>query len=359
MRPRSASVALLLGLACYSVGCSRQPTAGGTGSGSPPVALLSDNPADESVLFPQIGGVAGYAGSASCQECHPKQYDTWHRSYHRTMTQLPTPEAVQADFNRVVLTNGTARFILSRTNRQFWIHMESTVPATPDRPAPEPVDVPLGLVTGSHHMQVFWLANGMGNCQIGFPFTWLIPEHRWVPRNATFLRPPTVELRPETWNLVCARCHATATQPGLDRAVPAWHTQVEEPGIACEACHGPGQRHVALERQLKPHPGQAAPNPRTAALNGASGAGTSLEAPAHSPQPANLWIVHPEKISPVRASQICGFCHSMKWWDSKEGWPERGFSFHPGDDLDATTPVMRPTQLDQQPWLKSALDRNP
>ena len=68
-------------------------------------------------------------------------------------------------------------------------------------------------------MQVFWVGNGMGNCQVGFPFTWLIPEKRWVPRNSTFIRPPGVEHRPETWNFVCARCHATATQPNLDRIV--------------------------------------------------------------------------------------------------------------------------------------------
>lgn len=311
--------------ACLTDGCFPEHA-----SAAPAPAAVSENN-----LLPRVGSVAGYAGSSTCQECHEKQYTTWHRSYHRTMTQLPVPGAVQADFNHVVLTNAGVRFVLSRKTNEFWIHMESEMPGTVDRPAPEPEDVPLGLATGSHHMQVFWVANGMGNCQIGFPFTWLIPERRWVPRNSTFLRPPGLELRPETWNFVCARCHATATQPNLDRAALSWQTQVEELGIACEACHGPAARHVAQQRALKQRPGTS------------GSAGT------------NLMIVHPEKIPPARAAQICGFCHSMKWWDSKEGWPERAFSFRPGDDLEATTPIIRPKEVERQPWLKKALEKNP
>ena len=70
-------------------------------------------------------------------------------------------------------------------------------------------------------------------------------------------------------------------------------------------------------------------------------------------------IVQPRDLPAVRTSQVCGFCHSMKWWDRKEGWPERGFSFRPGDDLEATTPIIRPKQVEKQPWLKNVLEKNP
>ena len=249
------------------------------------------------------------------------------------MTQLPGPETVQADFSDVVLTNAGVRFFLSRKDGEFRARWESEAPGTPD--GPEPGEVAIGMVTGSHHMQVFWVGNGMGNCQVGFPFTWLIPERRWVPRNSTFLRPPSVELRPETWNHVCARCHATATQPNYDRSTKTWNTQVEEFGISCEACHGPGQRHAAQQEELKK---------------------LGLKPDA---QGTDLFVVHPEKIPLVRASQICGFCHSMKWFDRKEGWPERGFSYRPGDDLEASTPIIRPSDIARQPWLRNVLEANP
>jgi len=38
----------------------------------------------------------GYASSRACQACHPGQYAAWHASYHRTMTQVATPETVRA-----------------------------------------------------------------------------------------------------------------------------------------------------------------------------------------------------------------------------------------------------------------------
>ena len=30
----------------------------------------------------------GYVSSNACLSCHPDQYSSWHRSYHRTMTQV-------------------------------------------------------------------------------------------------------------------------------------------------------------------------------------------------------------------------------------------------------------------------------
>src|SRR5437867_1880377 len=167
----------MVALAALANGCSRQqPAQAPALTNAPAGSALSTNGLSEDNLLPRVGGVAGYVGSSDCKECHQKQYASWHRSYHRTMTQLPVPGAVQADFNNVLLTNAGVRYRLSRKGGEFWIHIEREAPGTLERPAPEPVDVPLGLVTGSHHMQVFWVANGMGNCQIGFPFTWLIPR---------------------------------------------------------------------------------------------------------------------------------------------------------------------------------------
>src|SRR5437867_4685634 len=36
-----------------------------------------------------------YVSSAACRACHPQQYASWHRSFHRTMTQVASPESVR------------------------------------------------------------------------------------------------------------------------------------------------------------------------------------------------------------------------------------------------------------------------
>ncbi len=251
------------------------------------------------------------------------------------MTQIATADTVQADFHNVVLTNEDVRFVLSQKSDELWVHLERTRPAAPGESSPESMDVRVGLVTGSHHMQVFWLPEGAGNTQIGFPFTWLIPERRWVPRNSTFIRPPEVVHRAEVWNVICSRCHATGIEPRVDSQTRTMKTRAAELGIACEACHGPGARHVNARRE------------------------EADRAKALDAQVLRSEIVHPKRIDPVRAAQICGFCHSMKWFDRSEEWRQYGFRYRPGDDLEQTTPIIRPSRVAAVPALADYLARNP
>src|SRR5687767_5047040 len=46
----------------------------------------------------------GYVRSETCRSCHPDQYTSWHRSFHRTMTQHATPSTVRGNFTNVTLT---------------------------------------------------------------------------------------------------------------------------------------------------------------------------------------------------------------------------------------------------------------
>jgi predicted CXXCH cytochrome family protein len=310
-------------------GCSKEKT-GGPQASAQQQQQESSAAGFENTL-PEVRGVSGYVGSSGCKECHQDQYSSWHRSYHRTMTQVVSDESVQASFDNVVLTTDTARFTLNRKGGEYWVRMEPLVSAPAESGAPAGLEQRLGLVTGSHHMQVFWVPEGNGNLQLGFPFTWLIPEKRWVPRNSTFVRPPDTPHRSEIWNVVCSRCHTTGVQPHVNFAGRTAHTEVAELGISCEACHGPGGRHVQAQKV-------------------STGAVKSV-------QPGE--IVHPKRIPAERSAQTCGFCHSMKWMDKNNDWRENGFEFRPGDDLEKTTPVIRPSRIDAIPGLKEYLAKNP
>jgi predicted CXXCH cytochrome family protein len=335
--PEKLTVLAVTGWLLCGPGCSRKDPTGLEKTNSPASAQEAANHAMSAFAasLPHVGGPAGYVGSKRCQTCHEDQYGSWHRSYHRTMTQVAAADTVKADFHDVVLTNDSVRFVLSQRRDEFWVHMERPSPGPTGDASAETLDVRIGLVTGSHHMQVFWVPGGEGNSQIGFPFTWLLPEKRWVPRNSAFVRPPEVAHRSEVWNVICSRCHATAVEPLMASATHTVDTRVGELGIACEACHGPGQRHVSA---------RLAENDNSTKLDARTLRGE---------------IVNPKKIEPMRASQICGFCHSMKWWDRTEDWRVRGFLYRPGDDLEATTPIIRPSRLQEIPTLAAYLDRNP
>jgi len=103
----------------------------------------------------------------------------------------------------------------------------------------------------------------------------------------------------------CIGCHVTgaALKPSGD----GYETAYSEPGVACEACHGPGSAHIAMSD-------------------------TSL-------------IVNPRKISPEKRDMICMACHTNGY--DKSGEYKFPLGYKPGRDLASyfTNMVPKPGQI--------------
>lgn len=273
---------------------------------------------------------AGYARSDRCQACHPAQYHSWRRGYHRSMTTYASPQTVHADFDRIQLEGGGYGVRLSRLGDGFFAEMVDPLwiyqVDTGQRPGPAPGEAMpqavrrISMVTGSHHMQAFWMPSTEGNSQMSLPFTYLLEDRRWVPRGDVFLHPPDSERHPEqVWNVSCIRCHSTGGQPLALGGGWKLDSRVAELGIACEACHGPAEAHVAANR-----------NPlRRYALHLRGGGDPT--------------IVNPARLPAARAAEVCGQCHSLS-----DVTPEielgTGKTFVPGDELARSQPLVRPLQ---------------
>ena len=65
----------------------------------------------------------GYVTSDTCISCHPREYASWYRSYHRTMTQVASGESVLADFEDVTLDNRGRRYELRRDDNGFFVKL--------------------------------------------------------------------------------------------------------------------------------------------------------------------------------------------------------------------------------------------
>ncbi|MBI3867346.1 MAG: hypothetical protein HY299_02355 [Verrucomicrobia bacterium] len=287
-----------------------------------------------------VGRPGGFVTSDSCQSCHPSQYKSWHDSYHRTMTQYASPESIQADFDQVRLRLGSEEMRVWREGSEFWAELPDPEwkALKQGQPAPGPTPIVkrrIGLLTGSHHMQVFWIPSAAGNQQIIFPFSWLIEDRRWAPVHSTFLRDPTMPLAQHVWNGNCLKCHVTAGQPRADPALRKLDTRMGDLGISCEACHGPAEEHVRWEQ-----------NPLHRL-----GAGAADRSDAR--------IVNPSKLPKERSAHVCGQCHGIKWIPAKERFNEEGFSFRPGQDLNISTPIVRPTHWREQAFLVEGMRQNP
>src|ERR1700679_2453282 len=48
---------------------------------------LGTRPKDERAPPVRLSTADQYVTSGACRSCHPGEYDTWHKTYHRTMTR--------------------------------------------------------------------------------------------------------------------------------------------------------------------------------------------------------------------------------------------------------------------------------
>ncbi len=293
--------------------------------------------------LPVAGEEKGYVSSTTCRSCHPNEYSTWYRTYHRTMTRPATPEYVKGDFSSQTIRRGTWTYSIERRGDEFWADMVdpdwerlnrlrgADVDSIADPPR---VERRLVMITGSHHMQTYWVASQFGNELLNFPFVYLFEDRRWVPREDVFLRPPTMDRFTDFWNDNCLECHSTRGVPGLTPESEAFTTRAAEIGIACEACHGPGQEHVRLNR-----------NPLRRYTLHSAGEGDSS-------------IIQPERLDSRQASAVCGQCHGVALSDARQ-WLAEGHSYKPGEALEDSRFLILPTQNRQHPRIQRLLEQQP
>ncbi|MEZ4382246.1 MAG: cytochrome c3 family protein [Nannocystaceae bacterium] len=300
--------------------------------------------ADLAALTPSVARDGGYLGSGSCLACHPGEHGSWAATYHRTMTQRATPAAVVAPFDGRELAGVDATYRVERRGDEFWVRMvdpawklAQIAADAPPTAGPE-VWRRVVMTTGSHHLQVYWVASADGRRLHAFPFSYLIAEGRWVANESTLLRPPEGDAV-YTWNQVCIQCHAVRGIPGAwEEAGPegASASGAAELGIACEACHGPGAAHVAARRD---------PLARYA-LHLAPGVGDPT-------------IVNPARLDHAASSEVCGQCHSAAVFADEAAWRREGPRFRPGGRLaDELAMVRHPVRADL-PWLDARLAADP
>ena len=291
-------------------------------------AAIVTQEADESaeLYLPTTKAVDNYVSSDSCRSCHPGNYDSWHDSYHRTMTQQASADSIVANFEDVTLTARGRTYRMHREGDEFLVtgpdpdwesDLASVNPNFESIPNPPIVTKQVVMTTGSHHMQAFWVNAKKGNELHQVPWEFYIPAKKWVPSSHAQVRPPEKGRPFGHWNSSCIKCHSVAGNPGMGFGSKTLYSRVAEFGIACEACHGPGDEHIKFHR-----------NP----LN---------RYKQHFSKTADPTIVNPAKISPERSSQICGRCHSNFTPINYDRYFFEGDQYTAGEDLEKFQETVR------------------
>jgi len=268
---------------------------------------------------------ADYVTSTGCRECHAREYESWHDSYHRTMTQTADSQSVVAPIDDVTVESRRRSYRFTRQGDEFFVQMVDPdwevqrlneglpIDGVDDLPV---VNRKIVFTTGSHHYQAYWIRSEKGNELRQVPFVYHIATGQWIPREDAFLQLSSEEREFALWNENCINCHTTGGRLGYDPRGDVHDSSVVELGIACEACHGPGRRHAEFHRR----------NPKSS-----------------EPRASDPLIVNPARLDSHRSAAVCGQCHSDSFPRDPEDWLINGYAdaFRPGQLLDDSRVVTR------------------
>ena len=202
---------------------------------------------------------AGYTGSSECRDCHQRFYALWDGSRHQLAMQpysetfakqrlVPQVSAIRApeDGALYVAETGPAQGRVRRT----------TV-------AGDTV-FPIRYVLGGKNVCFFLTPLERGRLQT-LPVAFNVKQNAWYYASSAADAGHSAEnakTRPVHWtdrvnafNTSCFGCHVSQMSTRYDAVTDTYETHWAEPGINCEACHGPGEQHVKASRAATPgHP---------------------------------------------------------------------------------------------------------
>lgn len=161
---------------------------------------------------------ATYVGSQKCQECHKEQHRDWSGSYHTKMIQdvRQKPDAIVGDFSTLppeaTFKKDEVVYTIGTKFKQRYM-MEREIEGVKD----------------------FYVGNYQYNTQI----------KKWEPYTTTkdWYQDGFKDGNEHTGtSKTCDGCHFTGFMSQETRV---------EPSISCEACHGPGSKHIVEPKQNK------------------------------------------------------------------------------------------------------------
>ena len=183
---------------------------------------------------------ATFVGSGKCMDCHKKAYGKWQNSHHDHAMAVADERTVLGNFNDAVFEiHGTiSRFY--RKDGRFFVHTRG--------PGGKMAEFEITHTFGWYPLQQYLIPFSGGRLQC-LPIAWDVREKKWYHLS------PKAPIDPkdwlywtnagQNWNGMCAECHSTNLKKGYDPKTDTYQTTWSNIDVGCEACHGPGSRHVA------------------------------------------------------------------------------------------------------------------
>lgn len=230
----------------------------------------------------QSSAQESFAGSASCRQCHESFYQLWAPSHHGKAMQPYTPEFAGANLTapQGPIQIGDCEYLACIGREEGWVLERGPQGAR---------RFPIAHVMGGRNVYYFLTPMERGRLQT-LPVAYDVRAREWFDTAASGVRhfPHALPGASVHWtdpmytfNTSCHGCHVSQLSTNYDSKTDSYRTTWAEPGINCEACHGPAQEHVRVCR--------AAPEGQA---------------------PRDLKIISAKPFTVEQTNSMCGSCHA-------------------------------------------------
>lgn len=235
---------LLLLLSCTFSGCGNGT---GTGAGQTRDTAAAGSPSSDGQ--PTVIHYA-YVGKETCGGCHAEEMKLYRNSHHDQAMQFAGKETILGNFNNASFTYHDITSTFFQRNGKYFI--------TTDGPDGRLEDFEIKYTFGVTPLQQYLVELPGGRLQA--------LSIAWDSRRKKDGGPHWFHLYPDekidyqdalhwtginqNWNYMCAECHTTGFKKNYDPDGNSYHSSRAEIDVSCEACHGPGSRHVELATDL-------------------------------------------------------------------------------------------------------------
>jgi len=184
--------------------------------------------------------VPGYVGSETCAGCHATVAQAWRGSHHAWAWKSPNETTVLGDFANKTFEHGDVISRLSKDGGKFFV--------TTDGSDGQSRKFEVVGTVGVAPLQQYLVETELGRLQ-ALDLAWDTERKRWYHLYPDQDLPAGDGLHwtgpYKNWNGRCAECHATGFVKNYDPRSRTYDSTQAEIGVGCEACHGPGEAHVA------------------------------------------------------------------------------------------------------------------
>ena len=180
-----------------------------------------------------------FVGSQKCMDCHKIEYDKWRDSQHDHAMEVADKNTVLGNFDNADFEKHgvTSRFY--QKDGRYYVHTQGS--------SGKMGDFEVTHTFGWYPLQQYLVPFPGGRLQC-LPLAWDVRGKKWYHLY------PKDPLSPkdwlywtnagQNWNGMCAECHSTNLKKNYNLETDTYQTTWSDIDVGCEACHGPGSRHV-------------------------------------------------------------------------------------------------------------------